>query len=255
MGGLRKKIPWTFWTMFMATLASPASRFSASSVRTKSFLQRSAPARRLWALGVLTGRAHLVLHVSLLFLTFFGAQRFDENMFKCMNRREHVAPLVVLAILAVGGGWMAARASLGGANLFEQYLAPVFSTAPETPAAAREASWRDRIAAGSPGSASDRRPDRFFLRLVVLYPQPQNAEQLAARSLRPTNCQRKYFVANCTPPQLSGPRLDSDKVLWRVVDEGVIDGTVNASHTSPGRPVTAALRGYGNIRTYALDPW
>jgi len=61
-------------------------------------------------------------------------------MFTCMNRREtcwrhwscsRFWPLVEDGCRA---------APVGGANFFEEYLAPVFSTAPETPAAAAEAS-------------------------------------------------------------------------------------------------------------------
>jgi len=33
----------------------------------------------------------------------------------------------------------------GGANFFEEYLAPVFSTAPETPVLPRKLPWRDRM--------------------------------------------------------------------------------------------------------------
>ena len=56
MGGLRKKIPATFWTMFMATLAiAGAPGFFGFSARMKSW---SAAQRGpvLWGLGVLTAR-------------------------------------------------------------------------------------------------------------------------------------------------------------------------------------------------------
>jgi len=89
MGGLRKKIPWTFWTMLVATLAIAGTPgFSGFFSKDEICLQRQRASTPLWALGVLTAGLTSFYMFRLLFLTFFGAQRFDENMFTCMNRRE-----------------------------------------------------------------------------------------------------------------------------------------------------------------------
>ena len=76
----------------------------------------------------------------LLFLTFFGAQRFDEHHVHVHESpRNMLAPLVVLAILAVAGGWMAAPELWGGLNYFDHFLAPVLeSGAAQAPAPAAE---------------------------------------------------------------------------------------------------------------------
>jgi len=80
MGGLRKKIPWTFWTMFMGTLAIAVYLVSpASSARTNPAWQRSELTRRFGILGVLTAGLTSFYMFRLLFLTFFGEQRFDEH--------------------------------------------------------------------------------------------------------------------------------------------------------------------------------
>ena len=39
-----------------------------------------------------------------------------------------LAPLVLLAVLSVVGGWIGVPQALGGSNHFEHYLAPVFES-------------------------------------------------------------------------------------------------------------------------------
>ena len=70
-----------------------------------------APARKpvLWVLGVLTAGLTSFYMFRLLFLTFFGAPRYDEhNVHVHESPKNMLVPLVVLAILSVCGGWMAA---------------------------------------------------------------------------------------------------------------------------------------------------
>jgi NADH-quinone oxidoreductase subunit L len=64
----------------------------------------------------------------LVFLTFFGESRMDPKV----ERHAHespwsmTAPLAILAVLSIAGGWIGIPAVLGGSNLFEHWLAPVF---------------------------------------------------------------------------------------------------------------------------------
>ncbi len=80
MGGLRKKIPVTFWTMFMATLAiAGAPGFSGFFSKDEILRRAQRVSPPLWALGVLTAGLTSFYMFRLLFLTFFGAQRYDEH--------------------------------------------------------------------------------------------------------------------------------------------------------------------------------
>ncbi len=247
MGGLRKKIPWTFWTMFMATLAIAGTPgFSGFFSKDEILLATQRASTPLWALGVLTAGLTSFYMFRLLFLTFFGAQRFDEkHVHVHESPRNMLAPLVVLAILAVGGGWMAAPHLWGGANYFELYLAPVFSTAAETPAAATD------VSAGAtelPGLIG------FFFAWWFYIRSPKTPKKLAA-SLAATYklLSGKYFVDELYAAIIVRPLVwISDKVLWRVLDEGVIDGTVNGvAHVSRETGDRLRYAGTGNIRTYA----
>jgi NADH-quinone oxidoreductase subunit L len=257
MGGLRKKIPWTFWTMFMATLAIAGTPgFSGYFSKDEILLAAQRVNTPLWALGVLTAGLTSFYMFRLLFLTFFGTQRFDEHHVHLHESpRSMLIPLVVLAVLAVGGGWMAAPHLLGGANYFEQYLAPVFSTASEAPAAAAESS----------GGASDLLPALlgapviagligFFLAWWFYIRSPETPRKLVASLAALYKLlSGKYFIDELYAAAIVRPLVwISDKVLWHVVDEGAIDGTVNGV-ARVSRETGDRLRyaSTGNIRTYA----
>src|ERR1700716_1771871 len=257
MGGLRKKIPWTYWTMFMATLAIAGTPgFSGFFSKDEILLATQRASTPLWALGVLTAGLTSFYMFRLLFLTFFGAQRFNEKQVHVHESpRSMLVPLAVLAILAVGGGWMAAPRLWGDANLFEEYLAPVFSTAPEPTAAAAEASvGASELLQALLGAPVIAGLIGFFFSWWFYIRSPKTPKKLAASLAALYKLlSGKYFVDEFYAAVIVRPLVwISDKVLWHVVDESVIDGTVNniarASRETGDRLRYAST---GNIRTYA----
>ena len=91
MGGLRKKIPVTFWTMFMATLAI-AGAPGFSGFFSKDEILNAGAARRvpsLWALGRSDRGAHFVLHVPLAVPHVLRQRSAMTSItFTCTNRRR-----------------------------------------------------------------------------------------------------------------------------------------------------------------------
>jgi NADH-quinone oxidoreductase subunit L len=257
MGGLRKKIPWTFWTMFMATLAIAGTPgFSGFFSKDEILLAAQKASTPLWALGVLTAGLTSFYMFRLLFLTFFGAQRFDEkHVHVHESPRNMLAPLVVLAILAVGGGWMAAPHLWGGSNYFQQYLAPVFSTATEAaPEAAESSGGASEMLQALLGAPVIAGLVGFFFAWWFYIRSPETPKKLAASLAAPYKLlSGKYFVDELYAAVIVRPLVwISDKVLWHVVDEGVIDGTVNGV-ARVSRETGDHLRhaSTGNIRSYA----
>ncbi|HXP79036.1 MAG TPA: NADH-quinone oxidoreductase subunit L [Verrucomicrobiae bacterium] len=257
MGGLRKKIPVTFWTMFMATLAiAGAPGFSGffSKDEILNEAQRVSPV--LWGLGVLTAGLTAFYMFRLLFLTFFGAERYDEHHVHVHESPKNMTiPLIVLAVLSVCGGWMAAPQLNGGVNHFQQFLAPVLATGAEPAAAAAEASgggaeilqalFGAPVIAGLLG---------FFLAWWFYIKSPEAPKKLAD-SLSPLYklFSGKYFIDELYQAAIVHPLVwISDKVLWHAVDERAIDGTVNGVafvSRETGDRVRRATT--GNIRSYA----
>ncbi|HEX2710352.1 MAG TPA: NADH-quinone oxidoreductase subunit L, partial [Candidatus Deferrimicrobium sp.] len=132
MGGLRKYVPVTFVTMFAATLAIAgipglSGFFSKDEILWQAFSSSHGnPA--LWAVAALAAGITAFYMFRLVFLTFFGESRMDPEVQRHVHESPWTmtVPLVILAVLSVAGGWIGIPAVLGGSNLFEHWLAPVF---------------------------------------------------------------------------------------------------------------------------------
>jgi NADH-quinone oxidoreductase subunit L len=210
----------------------------------------------LWGLGILTAGLTSFYMFRLLFLTFFGAERYDEHHVHVHESPKNMTiPLVILAILSVCGGWMAAPQLVGGVNHFQQFLAPVLATGTETAAAAPEpsASGGEILQAlvGAPVIAGLL---GFLLSWWFYIKSPETPKNLAASLSAPYKLlSGKYFIDELYQAAIVRPLVwISDKVLWHGVDERVIDGTVNGvafvSRESGDRLRRANT---GNIRSYA----
>jgi NADH-quinone oxidoreductase subunit L len=257
MGGLRKKIPVTFWTMFMATLAiAGAPGFSGffSKDEILNEAQRVSPA--LWGLGVLTAGLTSFYMFRLLFLTFFGTQRYDEHHVHVHESPKNMTiPLIVLAILSVCGGWMAAPQLMGGVNHFQHFLAPVMGNSAEPAAASADF-------AGGPGEILQALLGApviagllgFFLAWWLYIKSPETPKKVADSLAAPYKLlSGKYFIDELYLAAVVRPLVwFSDKVLWHAIDERAIDGAVNGvafvSRESGARLRRATT---GNIRSYA----
>jgi len=113
MGGLRTKIPVTFWTFTVATIAiagiPPLAGFwSKDEILLFAFASEHAGAPWLWAVGAVTALMTAFYMFRLLFLTFLGSSRVDHGI----AHHVHESPLsmtgvlVLLAVLSAVGGFI-----------------------------------------------------------------------------------------------------------------------------------------------------
>jgi NADH-quinone oxidoreductase subunit L len=109
MGGLRRHMPGTYWTMLVGTLAiagvPPLSGFfSKDEIITGAFMgPHPQPVLGVLAYGVAFLTAFYMGRM--LFLTFFGQERFDHHrVHPHESPPSMLVPLVVLAILSAVGG-------------------------------------------------------------------------------------------------------------------------------------------------------
>ncbi len=155
MGGLRTKIPWTFWTMTIATFAIAGIPPFAGFFSKDEILWRAYQASWVyWFIGLFTAFLTSFYMFRLWFMTFFGeyrgiAEAHEEAAHDLTHDdmragapaphghghghggihespRVMVIPLVVLAVLSLTGGWIGVPGSLGGSNRFDKFLGPVF---------------------------------------------------------------------------------------------------------------------------------
>ena len=262
MGGLRKKIPITYWTMLIATLAIAGIPGFAGFFSKDEILEaaQSGPHANftLWLLGVAGAALTSFYMFRLVFLTFFGKPRYDEHEVHVHESPKNMTiPLMILAFLSIFGGWFAAPKLIGGIDHFGEFLQPVFTMyAPSAPPAIAES-------AVSPGDALFHALTGWpvivgILGLLVAWwfyiKSPETPKRLA-KSLHGlyTLIFHKYYVDEIYAALIVRPLLwISDNVLWHVVDEGVIDGTVNGVATA-ARESGGELRKLqsGNTRSYA----
>jgi NADH-quinone oxidoreductase subunit L len=159
MGGLRKHIPVTFWTMTIATLAIAGIPPFAGFFSKDEILWRAYQVNWIyWLVGLITAFLTSFYMFRLLFMTFFGDYRGaagsshgheehaghgthlgrDDSPAGAPAPHTHghggihespaimLVPLVILAILSLVGGWIGVPGSLGGGNQFDKFLGPVF---------------------------------------------------------------------------------------------------------------------------------
>ena len=128
MGALSKKIPITYWTMLIATLAI-AGIFPFAGFLSKDLILGKAYEKDalLWAIGYFTAGMTAFYMFRLIFMTFHGQSRVDHDVEHHIHEspRSMLVPLVVLAGLSIAGGWTAWPEVLGGNSAFIRFLEPV----------------------------------------------------------------------------------------------------------------------------------
>jgi NADH-quinone oxidoreductase subunit L len=120
MGGLRKHLPVTFWTMTMAVLAIAgfpplAGFFSKDAILYSAFLHGSGGVL-LWFVGLVTALLTSLYMFRLWYMTFMGESRSPE-IHPHESPWSMLGPLVVLAVLSICGGWI-------GIERFSAFLTP-----------------------------------------------------------------------------------------------------------------------------------
>ena len=127
MGGLARKLPITYWTFLMGTLAISGvpgfSGFFSKDMILGSVLNKGEVL--IWIAGVLAVGLTAFYMFRLLYMTFFGEYRGDAHPHE--SPRIMTVPLIVLAVLSVIGGYLAIP---GLPDVFSNWLQPVFARYP-----------------------------------------------------------------------------------------------------------------------------
>jgi len=134
MGDLHKRIPTTFWTMVIATLAitgiPPFAGFvSKDEILWQTWTSEGGAYRVLWFVGYLTALMTAFYMFRLIFLTFYGRPRMGRDVEHHIHESptSMTMPLVVLAVMSLFAGFLGWPHSLLGSDHFAHYLNPVFA--------------------------------------------------------------------------------------------------------------------------------
>lgn len=132
MGGLWRRMPLTFWSFLIGSIALAALPLIDSGFYSKDLILwyawNSGPdGKWLWAAGILGALLTSIYIFRAVFVVFFGEVRTEP--------RGRIGPsitvaLAVLSFLALVGGFVEIPAYLGGVPLFSRFMAPSFPGAP-----------------------------------------------------------------------------------------------------------------------------
>ncbi len=130
MGDLGHRIPTTYKTMLVATLAIAgipplAGFFSKDEILWQAWLYSPV----LWAIGFATALMTAFYMFRLIDLTFISKPRMSHEVERHIHESPHsmTMPLIVLAVCSVFAGFLGIPHSLGGSNWFGKFLEPVFA--------------------------------------------------------------------------------------------------------------------------------
>jgi NADH-quinone oxidoreductase subunit L len=250
MGGLHNKIKITFWCMLFGTIAIAgffpfAAFFSKDAILFAAFNSESG-GKALYAIGLFAAVLTSFYMFRLIWLTFFTEKRYDEHHVHVHESPLNMTgPLMVLALLSLTGGWFALPALFGGKDYFSEFLSPVLGSGEV--AGVENAHSLELTLSGVAMLAA-------ITGLVVAWRMyAKNAKEGKSEGIHKL-LNNKYYVDELYHAAVVAPLLwISRNVLWKVVDVGIIDGTVNgvASGTTAVGDTVRRVQS-GNTRSYAV---
>ncbi|HEX7118491.1 MAG TPA: NADH-quinone oxidoreductase subunit L [Longimicrobiales bacterium] len=278
MGGLRKHMPITFGTMWIATLAIAgvwpfAGFFSKDEIIWQAAAHAVGPFagwyKAIWLLALVAAVLTAFYMTRMMVMTFHGENRTGEEERKHLHEVSPVmwVPLAALAVLSVVGGWVnvphaiAELPVLGwipSSEWLHEWLHPITERAdailaanvPElahaAPLGGGEAFWA--IAS-------------FALAVVVILLAAKvvggRAHRPATESPAPAGFARvlydKWYVDEIYDAAVVRPIVGASRALWRFVDQAIIDGAVNGlGQASRALGWAGSRLQTGQLNTYAF---
>lgn len=231
-GGLKKYMPKTYATFFIATLAIAgipglSGFFSKDEILWYSYANGGI---LFWLIGVITAMMTAFYMFRLLSLTFYGKERFNHHhVHPHESPSVMTIPLMILAFFSVIGGYIGIPEVFSGehGNQFHNWLEPIYA-----PAIAKLNSFGSHshfeeillmvLSVALALSA-------IYFAIKIYTQQPDIAEKISARFKKVYNILlNKYYVDEIYEAAVVQPiQKGSEKVLWKFTDNIIIDGAVN----------------------------
>src|SRR5438270_12175035 len=285
MGGLRKRIPVTFWTMTMGVFAIAglppwAGFFSKDEILYRAFTSDNPLGKLLWFVGLVTAGITSFYMFRLWFKTFFGPEHVAEqtdlhdhgaaehaysgshSVMVADPEEEHghgihespwimLFPLMVLAILSVIGGWVGIPIAFGGSDEAEHFLQPIFNAGVVgTVTNAGSHALELTLATVSVLTAAL----GLYIAYIFYYKKPRIAAVLAGRAPALYRLvENKFYIDEIYSALIVTPLLMFSRLfLGGLIDGGIVNGAgAAAGGTAKGLSSLVRRVQSGNIRSYA----
>jgi len=280
MGGLRKFMPITWLTMWVATLAI-AGIWPFAGFFSKDEIIWMAGARAagsyggwfalIWVMALAAAMITAVYMTRLMVMTFHGHNRTGKEEARHLHEAPWVmwVPLSILAFLSIFGGWVNVPGEiqdsfLGGYGLLpmsewmHEWLHPVAGAATEIQAAnagdfghfapfgGGEVLWAvlSTILALVIVLATSRVVGGFKILPAGESPEPEGFKKILFK---------KYYVDELYDSIVVQPIIRASRFAWKVIDQGIVDGIVNGlGHLARAMGWIGSLFQTGTVNTYAL---
>jgi NADH-quinone oxidoreductase subunit L len=282
MGGLRKKLPVTFWTMTAAVLAISgippfAGFFSKDEILYQAFLSPNG-GRLFWLVGLITAFLTSFYMFRLWYLTFFGKSRGDDHDLAIHGAAVHASststlvledepdnhghnhshephespwimliPLMILGLLSVIGGWIGVPVAFGGHNEIGHFLDPVLNVSGVVEGSNHLALTLAIVSTLTALAG-------WLVAHILYFAKPELPAKFAA-SLRGiySLLVNKYWVDEIYGALIVTPLLLTSRYLLKgLLDTGVIGGaTYGSAYLTQGFGAIVQRVQSGNIRSYA----
>jgi NADH-quinone oxidoreductase subunit L len=232
-GGLKKYMPATSKTFLIGALAISgfpllSGFFSKDEILWFSYANGGII---LWVMGALTALITAFYMFRLYFLTFEGKERFGHDKHPHESPKVMSFPLIILAFLAAVGGFIGIPEVFSGehGNFFHTWLAPVFKDAERKLALFGDHTHFEELLLMSISTAGAI-ASILFARHVYLK-NPHIASNTMKKFKGFYNLLlNKYFVDEAYDAAVVNPIVKtSDKFLWKIADNKIIDGLVNGT--------------------------
>ncbi len=285
MGGLRKRIPTTFWTMTMGVFAIAgippwAAFFSKDEILYQTFVSTNPIGKLLWLVGLVTAGMTSFYMFRLWFKTFFGPEHFaehtdlhdhgaavhaysgshvvlvadpEENQTHSIHESPWImlGPLVILAILSIIGGWVGVPAAMGGHDEIGHFLDPVFASGAtiETVVTTSHGPELGLALVSVLVVAIG-----FYIAYLFYYKKPRTAAAIAGRSPALYHLvENKFYVDEIYSALIVTPLLMFARLfLGGLIDGGIVNGSgAAAGGLTKGLSSLVRRVQSGNIRSYA----
>ncbi|MGV3510013.1 MAG: NADH-quinone oxidoreductase subunit L [Sphingobacteriaceae bacterium] len=252
MGGLKKKLPVTYITMLIGTIAiSGIPPFSGFFSKDEILAHAYQHNKVFWVLGVIGALFTSFYMFRMLFLTF-------NNKFRGTQEQEHhlhespksmTIPLIVLAILSAIGGFLGVPEVLGGSHWLSQFLSPVFKPSHAIAGGLTLSHSTEYILMGVSVLGALVAAYIAFVKYAKNnhVPLADNADRGALTKLS----YNKYYIDEIYDTIITKPLNALSVFFYKVVDKSGIDGIVNGL----GKATTESSKGLrllqsGNIGFY-----
>lgn len=228
MGGLRKRLPVTFLTMLIGTIAisgiPPLSGFFA---KDEILVHVYSDNKLIWIVGFIGAMFTAFYMFRMLFLTFFGKFRGTQEQESHLHESPATMtiPLIVLAVLAAIGGLLNLPVALGGNHALADFLAPVFADSMTKTGEFHMEHSTEYILMTVSALAALVMAFIAYRRYVTTATIP--AEDAAPRGLLARLSYRKFYVDELYDALIVRPLNALSIFLHRAVDRWGIDGIVN----------------------------